>query len=110
MLKRIMPAIFSSLLLGAHFSRSEQLVFVCFCLLAPLLFVLKKKWVLIVFQIYLYLGAIIWIDTIVKIARIRLTEGTDWARMAVILGVLVLFTVFSGILLNTSKLKEKYKY
>ncbi len=108
MILRIIPLIIASLLLAAHFLRDGNLGLVAVCLLLPLLLVVKKRWSLIILQLFTYVGAAIWVSTAIGIAQRRILQGVPWSRMAIILGVVALFTVFAGLVLNSTVVKEKY--
>lgn len=104
----IFPFILSSLLLGAHFLRAGALGLMLMAIAMPFLLLIKKRWVLIAAQVYLYLGAALWLLYTYNKIRERIFYGDDWLRLAIILGTVAAFTVFSGILLNRKTLKEKY--
>ncbi len=108
MIVRILPIIVSFLLLGAHFLRAGNLPLMAGCLLIPLLLLVKTRWSVIVLQIFAYIGAVIWVDTTIAIYHQRIILGTPWERAVIILGGVALFTVFSGLLLNSQVVKEKY--
>ena len=104
----IFPFILSSLLLGAHFLRSSAFGLMWMAILMPFLLLIKKRWVLITAQIYLYLGAALWLLYTYNKIQERIFFGDDWVRLAIILGIVAAFTVFSGLLLNRKTIKEKY--
>lgn len=79
-----------------------------FALAFPFLLFIKKRGTLIASQIFLYLGAVEWILTTYSLALGRIARGEDWLRMAIILGTVAAFTVFSGLLLNRKSLREEY--
>ena len=108
MLLRIIPFMLAALLLAAHFFRYGNLIAALLCVLAPLLFLIKQRWSLIALQVFSYAGALIWLLTTVDILRQRLMVGLPWSRLVVILGVVILFTVWAGLLLNSRPVKEKY--
>ena len=105
MLLRSIPAIISFLLLGAHFLRSGHLLLTGACLLLPGLLLIRRQWSLQLLQFLLYIGAAVWVNTVIRIARLRINLGQSWGRMAIILGVVAGFTIISGLLLHT--LQEK---
>jgi hypothetical protein len=109
MFLKIIPLIVASILLGAHFLRELNYLLAVVCILMPLLLLIKKRWGLLLLQVFTYAGGVIWVDTIITIARRRITYGEPWSRMAVILGAVALFTVFSGLLLNSQRVKKNYR-
>ena len=108
MISRILMTIFAFLLLAAHYSRAENTVLTVVSLLLPILFFMKRRITLIVLQVLLYLGSVVWIHTTVLIVMRRIGGGESWIRVLIILGCVTLFTVITGLLLNSKKMKEKY--
>lgn len=105
---RLLPVFISILLLGAHFFRAGQMV-ILFVLLALLLLLLVKKyWVPWIMQMALLLGALEWVRTLVTVAHIRMEYGMPWTRMAIILGVVALFTACSGLVFRSKALRNRY--
>ena len=78
------------------------------CVLTPLLLLVRKRWSLFALQLLMYLEAIIWANTTLQIVRERLSSGEPWARLVIILGAVILFTIVTGFLLNSSVIKDKY--
>ncbi len=105
---RIVPVIVSFLLLGAHFLRAGNLLLMAGCVFIPVLLVIKARWSVTIVQLCTYLGAIIWVNTTIHIYHSRIVLGEPWGWAVMILGAVTLFTVFSGVLLNSAALKEKY--
>lgn len=108
MFLRIIPLIISALLLAAHFLRQGNLALVGLCLGVLGLLWVKKRWSLLVLQLFAYGAAVIWTSTAMAIVQERLALGEPWERVAVILGTVALFSVLAGLLLNTPVVKEKY--
>ena len=105
---RLLPVFISFLLLAAHFVRADQtfLAFVSLILLIPLVF--RKPWVPRVTQLALLLGAVEWLRALVFIAQMRVELGMPWARMAIILGAVTLFTALSGLVFRSGALRKRY--
>lgn len=108
MILRIIPLILATFMVSAHFFRHYNYPLMIISLLVPFLLLIKKRWVLIVIQFFALAGAGVWINTIVVLAKTRMHYGESWKRMAIILGIVALFTAGSGLLLNLKKVKEKY--
>jgi len=106
---RLLPVIFSCLLMAAHFSRAGSSFFVIICLFLPFLLLLKKQWVARLFQIFLVVGSLVWIQSIFHYAKIRSAAGESWTRLAIILGIVALFTGLSALVFQSKSLKERYK-
>jgi hypothetical protein len=106
---KLLPVIFSFLLLAAHFMRAGQDVLLILMLVLPLLLLLKKPWVPRVIQVVLFLGAIEWVRTLATFAQVRVAMGEPWTRMAIILGAVALFTALSGLVFKNRALYERYR-
>ena len=102
------PAIFSLLLLAAHFSRQNLTIvgIVALCLI-PMLFV-RKKIPLLIVQIALIAGSAEWVSSTLAYIKIRKQIDDDWTRLAIILFSVALFTLISGLLLSSKKVRKEY--
>ena len=105
---RITLVIIAAVLLAAHFLRQSEFVLMFLCILTPLLLLIRKRWSLFALQLLMYLGAVIWLTTTVQFVQERLSSGEPWIRLVIILGVVILFTIMAGLLLNSAVIKEKY--
>ena len=101
------PVILSFVLLGAHFSRNDQIILVILSLGLPLLLAVRKPWVLWVLQLALLLGSIEWVRSTIAYIDVRKSIGEDWQRLAIILFSVATFTLISGALLFFVKQKTK---
>lgn len=108
MKSRLIPLILSAVVMAAHFLRSFDLIPMLLCLAAPFLLLIKKRWVLYILQSLTVISALIWMYTLYGIIQERIFEGRSWITSAIILGVVAAFSLFSGWLLNSSKVKENY--
>ncbi len=106
---RLLPIIFSSLLLSAHFSRANENGLALVFFLLPFLLLVKREGVARLFQIVLFGGMIIWIETGVRLIKMRQAASESWTRLAVILGIVALLTGLSALLFETKLLKARYK-
>jgi hypothetical protein len=101
--------VLSLLVLGAHFLRDGFDVGVAVCVgLIALLFV-RRAWAARVVQLALVLGAFEWVLTLYTLAQVRLAHGMPATRMVIILAAVVLVTLISALLFQTSALKKTYK-
>jgi hypothetical protein len=96
------------LLLGAHFLRAGSVLLVALCLATPLLFLWRKGVSLILLQIAAYVAAATWLEAAFRLVELRQRIGQPWTLAAVILGAVALFTLASGLLLNSRSIKERY--
>lgn len=108
MILRISLFVIAALLLGAHFLRAGNLVMVALCLAAPLLFLYRKRWSLIVLQVLAYGAGATWIVVAVQLVELRQRSGQPWTVAAIILGSVALFTLLAGLLLNSRAISERY--
>jgi hypothetical protein len=93
---RVLPAVLATLILGAHFFRAGDLVFVAACLaLVPVLFVPRPA-VRAFCRICLAAGAVVWLFAAWRIARFRIAAGEPYLRMLAILGGVAAFTAFAA--------------
>ena len=106
---RLLPAIISSLLLSAHFSRANMNGLALVFVLLPLLLLVKREGVARLFQIVLFVGMIVWIETAVRLIKMRQAAGESWTRLAIILGMVALFTGLSALVFETKSLKARFK-
>ncbi|SYZ71840.1 Iron-sulfur binding protein [Candidatus Zixiibacteriota bacterium] len=105
----LLPVILSSLILGAHFYRSANFGLVLLCVTAPFMLLIRRAWIPRIMQILLFLGAAVWVSTLLTIAKMRLMLGESWLRMAIILGVVALFTAGSALVFQTGRLRRRYQ-
>ena len=104
-----MPIVLSLLVLAAHFLRGGSLGIAVLVLgLLGLLFV-RRTWVARLLQVVLVLGALEWTRTLVVLAMRRSEQGEPFARMALILGVVVAVTVMSALLFETRRMRRLYR-
>jgi hypothetical protein len=108
MILRVILIAISFLLLAAHFLRYWHPLLMILCMASPFLLLIKKRWVLIVLQTLAYLGALVWIRTALEIVRFRMLHGFPYTRVILILGTVTLFTILSGLLLNSKQMLDTY--
>ena len=98
----------AALLLAAHFLRQGNNAPVVLCLLAPLLFLHRRRWILIALEVMAYGAAAAWIVVAVRLVHLRQLSGRPWLLAAAILGAVALFTALSGVLLNSRSFRDRY--
>lgn len=107
---RLLPVIFSTVLMSAHFSRAQNDGLALVFLIMPFLLLIRKRWITYIFQVLLIAGAIIWIESMVGYIRIREAAGQPWERLAIILSVVALFTGASALVFRTKKLRMRFQH
>jgi len=105
---KLLPVIISFLLLAAHFLRAGHMLIVIALLATLLLLLLRQVWVPRLIQLILLLGAIEWLRTLYSVAQVRIELGMPWTRMAIILGVVALFTALSCLVFRSEALRKRY--
>lgn len=73
------------------------------------MFFIKKKWAILGLQILTYAGALVWVHTAYLFVQQRIAYGESWVRLGIILLFVAAFTFFTGTLLNSAKIKSRYK-
>jgi len=107
---RLIPVILSALLLGAHFLRADLTFLAVLLVLFPVVLLVKREWVARLTQFVLVLGGLEWLRSLLVLVAARREMGQSWTRLAVILGVVALFTIGSGLLFSFSgALRERYR-
>lgn len=108
MVLRISVYVVAALLLGAHFLRAGNLVMVALCLAAPLLFLWRRRWSLILLQFLAYGASGIWTVVAIQLVLARQQLAQPWTAAAVILGAVAVFSLVAGLLLNSRVLAKRY--
>ena len=106
---RLLPVIFSFLILSAHFSRAGSTLLTIIFLLLSLLLFIKKVWVVRIIQIFLIIGSIEWIRILFVYVNERQAIGEPYLRLVIILGVVAIFTGLSALIFRNKTLKERFK-
>lgn len=81
---------------------------VALCLAAPLLFLYRRRWILIMLQVMAYGASAIWIVAMLRIIEQRQLAGRTWTAAALILAGVALLTLLAGLLLNSRSFRERY--
>ena len=105
---KFLPLIFCFLLLAAHFGRANILPLQIVSIIVPFLLFWKSKLAARIIQISLILGGIEWIRILIYYVRIRVTNGEDWLRLAIILGVVAILTAATALVFRTESMTERY--
>ena len=106
---RLIPAFLSILLLGAHFSRMGSPPLVILSLVLLVVLFLKYEWAARVVQVALFYGAIEWVRSLLAYVAERTEQGEPWMRLAIILGLVSLFTLSAASQFSFSRpLRRRY--
>lgn len=106
---RLFPVILSCLLLGAHFSRANFLLLSIFCGLFPVILFIKNIWIPRLMQLFLYIGTMEWLRTLLQLIEMRQATNQPWIRLAIIIGTVALFTILSSLAFQNKTVKERYR-
>lgn len=104
------PIVLSLLVLGAHFMRYGNSTAVIGALFLIALLFVRQAWVARLMQVVFVLGALEWVLTLYRLARVREALDQPYARMVVILGAVAIVTLCSALLFQTKELKEVYRH
>lgn len=99
---RLLPVIFSMLLLSAHFYRAGHLLLAGGALLSLGLLCIRKPQVTWLMQGLLVAGAVEWLVTAIRLIADRQAQGLPWLRLAIILGLVAFCTLLSTLPLRTT--------
>ncbi len=109
MVWRIIVVVLSYVLFWAHLSRHHLDPWSYLVLLIPLLFFVKRKWALKVMEYILYVATLSWIYTTVEIFLQRLHNGEPYMRFLIIMVLVIIYTIFSALVLRSKVFVDKYK-
>jgi len=105
---RLFPVVLSFLLLAAHFYRAGYPILTGVCVGVLFLLFFRKRWVPRLFQGLLILGAMEWLRALYFFAVMRIAWEQPWTRLAIILGAVALFTLTSGLVFKSARLRVYY--
>lgn len=97
---RVIPAVASSIVLGAHFLYHGNPEAAAAAALCPLLLLVRRFWAVRAVQWLLTAGAVIWVNTLIVLAAERRAAGVPFVRLAIILGAVTLVTMLAAMLLE----------
>jgi len=101
------PAL-SLLLLAAHFYRDGVWPLALLCVGLVGLLAWRRAWVPGLLQVVLAAGCVEWAWTTLVLVQQRMAFGRPWDRMALILGVVTLFTALSALALRHVRVRRHY--
>ena len=99
---KLLPVIFSMLVLGAHFYRAGHLFLASIAVLSLSLLCIRKPQATWLIQGLLAAGAVEWLATAIRLVADRQAQGLPWLRLAIILGLVALCTLLSTLPLRTT--------
>ena len=108
MIGRITLYITAALLIAAHFLRVGNVIAVALCLAAPLLFLVRQSWSLLLLQGLAYVATVVWLATAWQIVATRWSTGEPFLRAAAILVAVAAVNVLAGGLLRGRTIQARY--
>ena len=105
----LLPAGLSALVLGAHFLRRDDIVWVAACLVLVALLFVRRPWTARLVQLALLAGAFEWLRTLAVLLPVRRAAGEPWVRLVAILGGVALLALAGAALFETRGLRERYR-
>lgn len=102
------PVVLSLVVLGAHFMRYGDTIFVAGTVVLIALLFIRQPWVARLMQVVLFLGALEWLHTLYGLVRMRAALGEPYGRMLIILGSVAAVTACSALVFQSKALKSAY--
>ncbi|KAA3656532.1 MAG: hypothetical protein DWQ10_15205 [Calditrichaeota bacterium] len=106
---QLLPAVLSFLLIAAHFSRAGNTILLIVSLVLLLSLLIRHSLVVIIARYALILAALEWIRTTFMLVAKRMETGQSWERLAIILGVVTIFTLVATLVFRFKNVRERYK-
>jgi len=103
------PVVLSLVVLGAHFMRYGDTIFVAGALVLIALLFVRQPWVARLMQVVLVLGALEWLHTLYGLVQMRAALGEPYSRMLIILGSVAAVTACSALVFQSKALKSVYR-
>ena len=109
MITRIALYVIAAALIAAHFVRAGSLMAATLCLATPLMFLVRRRWSLLLLQGLAYAAATMWLVTAWRLVVERQSFGKPWLLAAVILVAVAAVSALAGGLLATRRAIERYR-
>jgi uncharacterized membrane protein HdeD (DUF308 family) len=94
--------------MAAHLYRGSMFILMAISLLIPFILIWKSKISARILQLFFVLFGLEWIRTLVILVDVRMENGEDWMRMAIILGIVALLNFLSLLVFRSNRLKKIY--
>jgi hypothetical protein len=105
----LLPAFLSLVLLGAHFLRGANYAFLAVAIFAGLIMAVRTPWARRTVQAVLALGVVEWLRTLTVLVAARVSADLPFARLAAILGGVVVVTSLAAVALESERVKRFYR-
>lgn len=104
------PPVIGFLLLVAHFFRAENHTAMILSFFMTGLIFVRRPWAARAVQIGLALGSVEWLRATISLVIARHDMGEPFLRLAMILGGVFLFTVFSVLMFQTHRIRAHFGF
>ncbi len=84
------------------------MTFVLISIAAPFAFLYRRRYSLVLLQVFAYGAAATWLYTAWQLVQMRQSLGQNWVLAATILGAVALYSLLAGLLLNSRVMRERY--
>ena len=101
--------IIAAALIAAHFLRGGHLLPALSCLLLPALFAWRRRWSLLVLQVFAYGAALTWVAIGWELVEERWALGRPWLLTAGIIAAVAALTAVAGALLRSAVMRQRYR-
>ncbi len=109
MFVRLLPAIFSTIIMAAHLSRAGFDAVAIAVLVLPVTFLVRHPLLPRIWQIFLALTGLAWIYITAGFVQLRIEAGAPWVRLIIILGLVVLFNFYAAWSMGNKKIRDFYQ-
>jgi hypothetical protein len=103
------PVVLSFVVLGAHFMRYGDTIFVVTAAAMIALLLIRQPWVARLIQVVLVLGALEWLRTLYELVQLRIALGEPYGRMLFILASVAIVTASAALVFQSKTLKQVYR-
>jgi hypothetical protein len=104
----LIPAVLAFLILGAHFYRAGLAWLVPVCVALAAITFVPRRWAALAAQAALVLGALEWVRALFGFAGARVAHGRPVLRLVMILGSVLVFTLWAAWLLRSGAARLWY--
>ncbi len=108
MFVQVIPLLIGDLIFAAHILRFYGLMPALIVVAFMFTLLIRKEIILILWQLLFVLSSIIWIFATIDFVRYRLAEGMPWLRLVIIMGLLIVFSVFNIYWTRRKVFREKF--
>jgi hypothetical protein len=95
-------------ILAAHFYRAAAWALMLACLALIALLAVPRAWVARLVPLCLAAGTLEWIRTAYVLVQQRIALGQPWARLALVLGAVALFTAAAAWVFRSQRLRARF--